>query len=233
MPVLDPETPLTIGGLIFPRMDQFDFTGPFEVLAQVPNARFLTIAKDLEPVRDMAGLRILPDTTFEEAPQLDVLLVPGGYGQEDAVRDEVLLAFVRRQAADARYVYSVCTGALVCGAAGLLSGRRATTHWTAMDALPHYGAIPSDDRVVVDGNLVTAGGVTSGIDGALVLMALLRGESAAQAQQLLMQYDPHPPFDAGSPAKAPADVLEAVRKRAAGMTVQRVETARAWRAGRG
>lgn len=177
---------LTIGGIIFPKMDQCDFTGPFEALARVPNSTFVTLWKDKLPVRDMAGMQLLADTTFDEAPQLDVLLVPGGYGQEALMADEEVLGFIRRQAASARYVYSVCTGALLCGAAGLLHGKRATTHWTAMDVLPYFGAIPSDDRVVIDGKYVSAGGVTSGIDGSLIMASLLRGETVAQELQLYM-----------------------------------------------
>lgn len=219
----------TVGGLIFPRVDQLDFTGPFEALARIPGARFLTLWKDREPVRDMAGLQLIADTTLAEAPQLDVLLVPGGYGQEELARDEEVLDFIRRQAAGARYVYSVCTGTLICGAAGLLEGRRATTHWTAMDALADYGAIPTDERVVVDGNLVSAGGVTSGIDGSLVVVSLLCGDSVAQELQLYMAYDPQPPFDAGSPKSAPVTVLDAVRQRAQPITRQRLATARAYR----
>jgi cyclohexyl-isocyanide hydratase len=217
---------LEIGGLIFPNMDQCDFTGPFEVLSRVPNSTFHTVWKDKGVVRDRRGLQLVPDTVFDEAPQFDVLLVPGGYGQEEAAADEVVLAFIREQAKRAVYVYSVCTGALICGAAGLLHGRKATTHWTAMEALPFYGAIPSHDRVVVDGDYVSAGGVTSGIDGALILAALLRGDRAAKELQLYMAYDPQPPFDSGSPAKASAEVLGAVRARARGITEQRLASAR-------
>lgn len=226
------DTHLTIGGLIFPNMDQCDFTGPFEALARVPNSRFLTIWKDKNPVRDLAGLQLLADTTLAEAPQLDVLLVPGGQGQEQLMHDEELLSFIRKQAANARYVFSVCTGSLLCGAAGLLHGKQATTHWTAMDVLPYYGAIPSDDRVVVDGKYVSAGGVTSGIDGSLIVVSLLRGETVAQEVQLQMAYDPQPPFQAGSPATAPAAILNAVKERARAITEKRLATARAYRASR-
>jgi cyclohexyl-isocyanide hydratase len=223
------ETHLTIGGLIYPNMDQCDFTGPFEALARVPNSRFLTIWKDRNPVRDLAGMLLLADTTIAEAPQLDVLLVPGGHGQQALMHDEVVLSFIRKQAAGARLVFSVCTGALLCGAAGLLHGKRATTHWTAMEVLPYFGATPSDERVVVDGKFVSAGGVTSGIDGSLVIVSLLRGESVAQELQLYMAYDPHPPFQAGSPASAPASILSAVTQRAKPITEQRLDTARAYR----
>ncbi|VVE89650.1 DJ-1/PfpI family protein [Pandoraea bronchicola] len=217
---------LKIGGLIFPSMDQCDFTGPFEVLSRIPNSTFHTLWKDKGTVRDMRGLQLVPDTSFEDAPQLDVLLVPGGYGQEEAATNKEVLAFIREQAKRALYVYSVCTGALLCGAAGLLHGRKATTHWTAMEALPFYGAIPSDDRVVIDGNYVSAGGVTSGIDGSLIVAALLRGDQIAKELQLYMAYDPQPPFDSGSPARASAEVLNNVRARAQEITAQRLASAR-------
>jgi cyclohexyl-isocyanide hydratase len=221
---------LSIGGLIFPDMDQCDFMGPFEVLSRIPNATFHTIWKDRHPVRDLRGLQLVADTTLVEAPPLDVLLVPGGYGQEALMRDEAILSFLRHQAETARYVFSVCTGALLCGAADLLHGRRASTHWTAMAVLPYYGATPSEERVVVDGKLISAGGVTSGIDGALVLVALLRGEAVAQEVQLYMAYDPQPPFHAGSPRTAPAEVLHAVTQRAQGITARRLQTGREYQA---
>lgn len=201
-------------------------TGPFEVLARLPNSTTRIYAKTLDPVRDVKGLRLLPDATLAEAPQLDVLHVPGGYGQEALMHDQATLEWVRRQAGGARYVLSVCTGALICGAAGLLQGRRATTHWSAFHLLPLFGAIPVDERVVIDGNMVFAAGVTSGIDGALRLAALLRGDDAARAIQLYLQYAPEPPFDSGTPAAAPPAVLEAARRSAAMITTQREATAR-------
>ncbi|TDG06626.1 DJ-1/PfpI family protein [Paraburkholderia guartelaensis] len=219
---------LKIGGIIFPGMDQCDFTGPFEALARVPNSSFFTLWKDKNPVRDLAGMQLLADTTFEEAPQLDVLLVPGGHGQEALMHDETFLSFIRSQAAGARYVYSVCTGALLCGAAGLLHGKRATTHWTAMGVLPLYGAIPSGERVVIDGQLISAGGVTSGIDGSLIVVSLLRGETVAQELQLYMAYDPKPPFQSGSPETAPAHILATVTERAQAITEKRMATGRVY-----
>ncbi|XYK64824.1 DJ-1/PfpI family protein [Serratia nematodiphila] len=221
---------LTIGGLIFHNMDQCDFTGPFEVLSRISNSTFHTLWKEKCIVRDMRGMQLVPDTSFQDAPQLDVLLIPGGYGQEEAAADEEVIAFIRKQAERALYVYSVCTGALLCGAAGLLRGRKATTHWTAIEALPFYGAIPSHDRVVVDGNYISAGGVTSGIDGSLILAALLRGEQVAKELQLYMAYDPQPPFDSGSPAKAPNDVLSIVRAQAQRITERRLASARRYAA---
>jgi cyclohexyl-isocyanide hydratase len=222
------DTHLTIGGLIFPNMDQCDFTGPFEALARVPNSHFVTIWKDKNPVRDLAGMQLLADTTIDKAPQLDVLLVPGGHGQEALMHDKVVLSFIQKQAAGARFVFSVCTGALICGAAGLLRGKRVTTHWTAMEVLPYFGATPSNERVVIDGKFISAGGVTSGIDGSLVVVSLLRGRAVAEELQLYMAYDPHPPFQAGSPAIAPASILSAVTERAKSITTQRLETARAY-----
>ena len=217
---------LEIGLLAFDGLDQADLTGPFEVLARLPNATTRVYAKTLDPVRDLKGLRLLPDATLAEAPQLDVLHVPGGYGQEALMHDAVVLEWVRRQAGGARYVLSVCTGALICGAAGLLKGRRATTHWSAFHLLPLFGAVPVDERVVIDGNMVFSAGVTSGLDGALRLAALLRGDDAARAIQLYLQYAPEPPFASGTPATAPAPVLAAARRSAAAITAQRETTAR-------
>lgn len=226
MEAIAEETHLSIGALVYPNMDQFDFTAPFEVLSRIQNSTFYTLWKDKNIVRDMRGLQLLPDTSLEKAPLLDVLIIPGGYGQEQISNDREVLAFIRMQAKHALYVFSVCTGTLLCGAAGLLHGRRATTHWTAMEALSLYGAIPSNDRVVIDGRFLSAGGVTSGIDGALVLAALLRGDQAAQELQLYMAYDPQPPFDSGSPMKASADVSRIVRAQAQRITEQRVASAR-------
>lgn len=217
---------LKIGGLIFPDLDQCDFTGPFEVLSRIPNSTFHTLWKDKNVVRDMRGMQLVADTSFEDAPQLDVLLIPGGYGQEVVASDQEVLTFIRDQAKHCRYIYSVCTGALICGAAGLLHGRKVTTHWTAMEVLPLYGAIPMANRVVIDDKYVSAGGVTSGIDGSLVLAALLCGDQVAQELQLYMAYDPQPPFDSGSPAKAPADVLITVTEQAREITEQRFASAR-------
>ncbi|MDB5610151.1 MAG: AraC family transcriptional regulator [Bradyrhizobium sp.] len=163
---------------------------------------------------------------WRDAPQLDVLHVPGGFGQEALMEDEEVLGWIRQQAAGARNVFSVCTGALLCGAAGLLRGRRATTHWASFHLLPFFGAIPANERVVVDGNFVFAAGVTAGIDGALRLAAELRGDAAAQAIQLYMVYAPEPPFDSGTPETAPAAILEQARQSVRGITVQREETAR-------
>ncbi|KAB2940903.1 MAG: DJ-1/PfpI family protein [Hyphomicrobium sp.] len=217
---------LEIGALLFEGLDQIDLSGPFEVLSRLSNSTYRIFAKSLEPVRDVRGLRLTPDATLADAPRLDVLHVPGGFGQQALMDDEETLRWVARQAAGARYVLSVCTGALICGAAGLLKGRRATTHWSAHHLLPLFGAIPVDERVVIDGSLVCAAGVTAGIDGALRLAGLLRGEDAARTIQLYMQYAPEPPFDSGTPQRAPAAILEAARHSFAAITREREATAR-------
>lgn len=224
MPATEP--PLEIGSLLFEDLDQADLTGPFEVLSRIPEARCRTYAKGLGPVRDVRGLRLVPDATLEEAPQLDILHIPGGYGQEALMDDNETLAWIARQAANARYVFSVCTGALICGAAGLLKGKRATTHWASHHLLALFGAIPDDARVVIDGSLISTAGVTAGIDGALRLAALVRGDDAARTIQLYMQYAPEPPFDSGVPDRAPAAVLEAARQSFAAIGRQREATAR-------
>jgi len=227
------DTHLEIGSLLFEGIDQIDLTGPFEVLSRLPNATHRIYAKSAASVRDLKGLRLTPDATLAEAPQLDVLHVPGGFGQEALMHDEEVLGWIRGQAAGARSVFSVCTGALLLGAAGLLKGRRATTHWGSFHLLPFFGAIPVDARVVVDGSWVFAAGVTAGIDGALRLAAELRGEDAAKAIQLYMVYAPEPPFDAGTPETAPADILAAARRSVEGITSQREATARRFAAEHG
>jgi cyclohexyl-isocyanide hydratase len=221
-----PDAHLQIGSLLFEGLDQIDLTGPFEVLSRMPNSTYRLFAKSTEPVRDVRGLRITPDAVLADAPQLDLLHVPGGFGQEALMDDEEVLGWVRRQAAGARCVFSVCTGALICGAAGLLKGRRATTHWAAFHLLPFFGAIPVNERVVVDGNMIFAAGVTAGIDGALRVAAELRGDEAAQAIQLYMQYAPEPPFRCGTPETAPPAILEGARRAVHAITEQRGVTAR-------
>jgi cyclohexyl-isocyanide hydratase len=220
------DTHLQIGSLLFEGIDQIDLTGPFEVLSRIPNSTYRIYGKTTEPVRDLKGLRLTPDAALADAPQLDVLHVPGGFGQEALMEDAEVLDWIRRQAAGARSIFSVCTGALLFGAAGLLQGKRATTHWASFHLLPFFGAIPVNERVVVDGNWVFAAGVTAGIDGALRLAAELRGDAAAQAIQLYMVYAPEPPFDSGTPETAPAAILEEARQSVRGITAQREKTAR-------
>ncbi len=210
--------PLNIGFLLFPRLTQLDLTGPYEVFSRLPGARVRLVWKALEPVRADTGIAVLPDTTLAECPPLDLVCGPGvGAMMEDAE----VLDFLRRQAAGARYVSSVCTGALVLGAAGLLRGKRATTHWASHDLLSALGATPVEARVVRDGNLFTGGGVTAGIDFALAIAAEVAGPEAAQTIQLHIEYAPAPPFDAGTPATAPAAVLEGVKRRASAVRKER------------
>jgi cyclohexyl-isocyanide hydratase len=222
-----PDDPhLHIGSLLFQGIDQIDLTGPFEVLSRIPNSTYRIYGKTAEPVRDLKGLRLTPNAALADAPRLDVLHVPGGFGQEALMEDEQVLTWLERQASGARCVFSVCTGALLCGAAGLLRGRRATTHWASFHLLPLFGAIPVNERVVVDGSWVFAAGVTAGIDGALRLAAELRGDDAARAIQLHMVYAPEPPFDSGTPETAPPAILENARRSVASITAQREATAR-------
>ena len=217
---------LQIGSLLFEGIDQIDLTGPFEVLSRIPNSTYRIYGKTAAPVRDIKGLRLTPDGTLRDAPPLDVLHVPGGFGQEALMEDAEVLGWIRQQASGACSIFSVCTGALLCGAAGLLKGRRATTHWSAFHLLPLFGAIPVNERVVVDGSYILAAGVTAGIDGALRLAAELRGDDAAQAIQLQMAYAPEPPFNSGTPETAPRAILEQARQSVQGITAQREVTAR-------
>ena len=215
-----------IGMLAFPCMTQLDLTGPYEVFARLPNTRVHLVAQRLDPIETDRGLTILPTSTYAACPQLDVIVVPGGPGQQDLMDDEPTLEFLRRQAKGAAYVTSVCTGSLVLGAAGLLKGRRATCHWGAVDLLAHLGAIPTRERVVADGNLVTGAGVASGIDFALTLAGLLDGETVAREIQLQIEYDPAPPFDCGSPRTAPPELVQRLKARGAKLYAAREETAR-------
>ena len=210
-----------IGFLLFPRLTQLDLTGPYEVLSRLPGARVRLLWKTTDPVRADTGMGLLPDTTLAECPQLDLVCVPGGPGVAALMEDPEVLDFLRRQATRARWVTSVCTGALVLGAAGLLRGKRATTHWASHDFLASLGATPVQARVVRDGNLLTGGGVTAGIDFALAVAAEIAGPEVAQAIQLQIEYAPAPPFAAGTPETAPAGVLANARQRGAGMRAER------------
>ena len=196
-----------IGMVLFPRLTQLDLTGPYEVFGRLPDAQTLLVGPES---RSDTGLRLQPDAGYDDAPQFEVVCVPGGPGVNEAMEDEALLAFLRRQAEHAAWVTSVCTGALVLGAAGLLQGYRATTHWLSLDLLPRFGAIAVRERVVIDRNRATGGGVTAGIDFGLRLAAELRGEKVARQIQLLMEYDPAPPYDAGSPRTASPGLVDAV-----------------------
>jgi len=205
--------PLQIGFLVFPKVTQLDLTGPLQVFSSVPDAKVHLIWKRIEPVESDSVLTLTPTTTFADCPQLDVICVPGGAGTDDVVNDEETLQFLRGQAASAKYVTSVCTGSLVLGAAGLLKGYRAATHWTATEFLALYGATPARTRVCVDRNRVTGGGVTAGIDFALTLVSILIDQPTAQAIQLRLEYNPAPPFDSGSPDTAPAEIVARLKER--------------------
>lgn len=216
---------LNIGAIAFPAMDQADLTGPFEVLSRIPDASFHLFGKTLDPVRDVKGFVITPEQALAHAPQLDVLVVPGGFGQEGVMDDPTILDFIQQQAKSAKYVYSVCTGALICGAAGLLKDVKATTHWSAFHLLEYFGAIPTKARVVVDGMHVSAAGVTAGLDGALRLAQLLRGDQVAQTIQLAIEYAPDPPFRTGTPDSAPNEVLARAQAAVREITEARLRTA--------
>lgn len=211
----DKNSTLEIGMLVFPRVTHLDLTGPHEFIARIPNARTRLLWHSLDPVVSDSGLRIGPDETFAAAGSLDLLLVPGGPGSDELLNDAAVLEFLARQGAQARWVTSVCTGSLVLGAAGLLKGYRAGCHWASRHLLEHFGALPDDARVVVDRNRITGGGVTAGIDFGLQVVAEVCGRESAEAMQLMLEYDPRPPFDSGSPATASPALVERVRSRIA------------------
>jgi cyclohexyl-isocyanide hydratase len=219
-------TVLKIGSVAFEGMDQIDLTGPFEVLSRIPGATYVIYGQALKPVRDVMGLRIMPDETLENAPQLDVLHVPGGKGQEALMDDSRVHEWLRKQAGGARAVLCVCTGALLLGAAGLLVNKRATTHWASMHLLPYFGAIPVDSRVVVDGKWYFAAGVTAGIDGALTLAAHIAGREAAERIQLDIAYAPEPPFNSGDPETAPEHITREAKMAMSDLTSSREQSAR-------
>ncbi|GBF58707.1 isonitrile hydratase [Candidatus Phycosocius bacilliformis] len=196
-----------IGFILFPNVTQLDFTGPLQVLHRLPDSKVHIISASLEPVPSDCGLSLVPTTTFADCPQLDLICVPGGFGVEQAMADPLLMGFLKAQAAGARYVTSVCTGAFVLGAAGLLKGKQATTHWAYHPLLAEVGAIPTQGRTVRDGRTFTGGGVTAGIDFALTIVAEIAGQQVAQRIQLAIEYDPAPPFVGGSPASTPGDIV--------------------------
>ena len=213
--------PLHIGILLYPNVTQLDATGPAQVLSRVPGATLHMIWKTLAPVPTDAGFSIVPTTTFAGCPKLDVICVPGGGGQVDLMTDPETLDFLRKQAATARYVTSVCTGSLVLGAAGLLKGYKSACHWAWRDMLPAFGAIPVAERVVRDRNRISGGGVTAGIDFGLTVAAELAGEEVAKSIQLVLEYDPQPPFDSGSPEKAGVERVKRIRERLSGLLQSR------------
>ena len=200
-----------IGFLLFPNLTQLDLTGPAQVLSRVPGARTHLVWKTLDAVPTDVGFSINPSTTFDACPQLDVLCVPGGFGIEALLEDRETLDFLRRQGQQARYVTSVCNGALVLGAAGLLQGYRSACHWMWLPLLARFGAEPVAERIVRDRNRISGGGVTAGIDFGFALAAELAGEEAAKTIQLALEYDPQPPFNAGSPQGAGPEIVARLR----------------------
>ena len=200
--------PIHIGFLLFPNVTQLDLTGPAQILSRVPNAKVHLIWKAITPVMTDVGFTINPTTTFEDCPSLTVLCVPGSFGIGNLFSDTETLEFLRRQGASARYVTSVCNGSLVLGAAGLLKGYKSACHWMWRKYLSHFGAEPVAERIVRDRNRISGGGVTAGIDFGLALAAELAGDEVAKTLQLAFEYDPHPPFDCGSPEKAGMELVE-------------------------
>jgi cyclohexyl-isocyanide hydratase len=215
--------PLQIGLLVFPKVTQLDLTGPVQVFSSVPGAKVHLIWKRIEPVASDSVLVLTPTITFADCPQLDVICAPGGFGTDDLLTDDEVLAFLRRQAEGAKFVTSVCTGSLVLGAAGLLKGYRAATHWSAMECLAAFGATATKTRVCIDRNRVTGGGVTAGIDFALTLVSMLLDRTTAEAIQLRLEYNPAPPFNSGSPDTAPSEVLALMKQRIAPSQARRNE----------
>ena len=197
--------------VLFDNVTQLDFTGPVQFLSRLPGAKVHVVSKDGAAVKTDCGFSILPRSGFGQCPQADVLCVPGGHGVRDAIADQVIVDFVRQQANGADYITSVCTGAFILGAAGLLQGKKATCHWAYTHLLPLFGAMHQPTRVVRDGNLITAGGVTSGIDFALELIAAISGEDVARTIQLALEYDPAPPFGGGSLAHSKEETLRRLR----------------------
>jgi cyclohexyl-isocyanide hydratase len=204
---------MNIGLLLYPGLTQLDLTGPFEVFHRIPGATVHLVWKDTQPVRADSGLAIVPTATLASCGQLDIVTVPGGFGQIALMTDTEILDWLRAQATGAKYMTAVCTGSLLLGGAGLLQGYRATTHWAFTELLAAFGATLSPGRVVVDRDRITGGGVTAGIDFALVLAAQLAGETVAKAIQLGLEYNPAPPFVSGHPDVADPAIVAAVRER--------------------
>jgi cyclohexyl-isocyanide hydratase len=211
--------------VLFDNVTQLDFTGPVQFLSRLPGAVVHVVSKDGQAVTTDCGFSILPRSGFANCPQANILCVPGGHGVRDAIADQVLVDFVRQQAKGADYITSVCTGAFVLGAAGLLQGKKATCHWAYTQLLPLFGATHAPARVVRDGNLITAGGVTSGIDFALELIAAISGEDVAKTIQLALEYDPAPPFGGGSLASSSDETVGNLRARVYDKAASEMKTA--------
>ena len=219
--------PIRVVFLVYPNVTQLDLTGPAQVLSRLGNAKVDVVWKTRDPVQTDSGFALLPTATFDEVREADILCVPGGFGCIDVMQDDAALAWVRAVGESAQWVTSVCTGSLILGAAGLLRGYRATSHWAWRDYLGLFGAEPVAERVVFDRNRVTGGGVTAGIDFALALVAAIEGEENARAIQLGLEYDPHPPFDSGTPDKAGDDLVRRVHERSSRIAPDREDRIRA------
>jgi cyclohexyl-isocyanide hydratase len=224
---LKPGDPFRVALLVFPGITQLDLTGPQEVFSKVPGVEVRLYWKDLTPVTSASGLQLIPTSTFQDDAPIDLLCVPGGPGQVELMADDEVLRFLRRTAETSRFITSVCTGALLLGAAGLLRGYRATTFWMAMENLSVLGAIPVHERVVCDRNRITGAGVTAGTDIALTVIAQLWGEAVARAVQLGLEYDPQPPFTAGSPRTAHPDEVQKQQDRMRSFRERRLAASKA------
>ncbi|MEU2601315.1 DJ-1/PfpI family protein [Streptomyces hirsutus] len=205
---------MQIAIVLFDRFTALDAVGPYEMLCRIPGAETVFVARQPGPVRnDRGDLALVADKGFEEVPAPDIVVVPGGPGQSTQMDNEALLGWLRTADATSTWTTSVCTGSLLLAAAGLLTGRRATSHWLALDSLAAFGAEPTGERVVTDGKFITAAGVSAGIDMGLTLVGRIAGDEHAQTVQLATEYDPRPPYDAGSPRKAPAALVDKLRAR--------------------
>ena len=216
------------GFFIFDEMQLLDFAAPYDAFSSTPDIEVSLIGESLKPITTMGGLSFSPDYDIGTLLPLDVLCIPGGNGVNRFLNNEPVLDFIRKEANEVRFLTSICTGSLILGATGLLKERKATTHWSAMEFLPLFGAIPVEERVVVDGHIITAGGITAGMDFGLVIIAKLLGEDTAKKTQLLMQYDPEPPFDCGTPEKAPKALVEQLQQE--NSTDERRKLIREWQA---
>ena len=211
--------------VLFDGVTQLDFTGPAQFLSRLPGGTIHVAAKSVAPIETDSGFSIMPTTTFVDCPQADIICIPGGHGVADAIGDAQIVEFVQQQSANATWVTSVCTGAFILGAAGLLKDKNATTHWGYTHLLEKFGATYQRARVVRDGNLITSGGVTSGIDFALELIGEIAGEDAARSVQLSLEYDPAPPFIGGTPDTSPEMIVANMRARFYDAAAARMETA--------
>jgi cyclohexyl-isocyanide hydratase len=204
-----------VGFLIFPQVQQLDLTGAYEVFYMAKDISVDLVWKDRQLLPSATGIPLQATRTFEDCPQLDVICIPGGPGSDAMMEDAQTLDFIRAQARGARYVTSVCSGSLVLGAAGLLKGRRATSHWNCLHFLSRFGAVPVSERVVADGNVITAAGVSAGIDFAFGVLAELVGREEAETIQLMLEYAPEPPFHSGSVEEASAELFAKTKERMA------------------